>query len=292
MRRAVINEIVDASGPCGFAYFKGLATLEDREGMDSSCGAATFAQAAIVFPRGATALEIGGPTAPLSVSASQLAVLPPRYVHSIRGKSSIIDVFVMLPSESVFEDAAEAHGLSPDTLGELLEAPRVLPRSVWINELQHRYFFERLVCKKRDNLTTDFLQRELAKEIYYRFKNASSSTTCAPVMFETDTLGKRAIAYVEKNLFESTLSIAGLASHVRASRSTLERAFKDEVQRSPNEYIRDRRLDEARALIVAGRLPVGHVASLVGYQNFSAFSQAFKRRFAVSPSQMLAIEQV
>jgi AraC-like DNA-binding protein len=48
-----------------------------------------------------------------------------------------------------------------------------------------------------------------------------------------------------------------------------------------------RRLEEARRLIEAGTHAVGQVAVLVGYENFGAFSTAFKRQFGRSPSSFL-----
>ena len=37
-------------------------------------------------------------------------------------------------------------------------------------------------------------------------------------------------------------------------------------------------------MIEAGGTPVGDVAMLVGYENFAAFSTAFKRHFGAPPS--------
>jgi len=48
--------------------------------------------------------------------------------------------------------------------------------------------------------------------------------------------------------------------------------------------VRERRLEEASLLIHTGRYAVSHVARIVGYENVSAFTQAFKRKYGVLPS--------
>ena len=67
----------------------------------------------------------------------------------------------------------------------------------------------------------------------------------------------------------------------RASRQELRHAHQ---AIGPYGYIKARRLEEGRRLIEAGTHPVGDVALLVGYENFGAFSTAFKAHFGRSPS--------
>ena len=82
----------------------------------------------------------------------------------------------------------------------------------------------------------------------------------------------------------SDLELTTIAGQAFASPSTLLRHFREDIGRSPHAYIKARRLEEARRLIEAGTHPVGDVAMLVGYENFAAFSSAFKRHFGAPPS--------
>lgn len=52
-------------------------------------------------------------------------------------------------------------------------------------------------------------------------------------------------------------------------------------------YIKDRRLEEALLLLKSKKYAVGEVAVLVGYENFGAFSDAFKVKFGKVPSQIV-----
>jgi transcriptional regulator GlxA family with amidase domain len=49
-------------------------------------------------------------------------------------------------------------------------------------------------------------------------------------------------------------------------------------------YVQGRRLDEARRLLGRTRMDVREVATMVGYANTGAFSEAYRRRFGHSPS--------
>jgi AraC-like DNA-binding protein len=52
--------------------------------------------------------------------------------------------------------------------------------------------------------------------------------------------------------------------------------------------LRDRRLEEAMSLIKSLRYSVGQVSDILGYENPSAFSAAFKKQFGISPSDVVA----
>jgi len=79
-------------------------------------------------------------------------------------------------------------------------------------------------------------------------------------------------------------SIAALARAAGASLRTIERCFLGETGVPAGEWRRRVRLFHARRLLEAGAT-VTDVAYEVGYASVSAFSQAFARQFACSPSR-------
>jgi AraC-like DNA-binding protein len=78
--------------------------------------------------------------------------------------------------------------------------------------------------------------------------------------------------------------LAALASTAGASLRTIERCFLAETGVPAGEWRRRVRLFHARRLLEAGT-SVTEVAYEVGYASVSAFSQAFARQFACSPSR-------
>lgn len=53
-------------------------------------------------------------------------------------------------------------------------------------------------------------------------------------------------------------------------------------------YLREARLDRARALLLENGTRVGEVALEVGFESPAHFTREYKRRFGTSPSRSLA----
>jgi AraC-like DNA-binding protein len=166
-----------------------------------------------------------------------------------------------------------------------VESPRVLVRTTWVNELAHRYLFERAVCRKRDNDATRFLETEIAKELYFLCHEEERQLDRPSLVEERTPVVRRALEHLEKHLFEAAV-LRDLPRAVGASASTLLRAFQRELGESPLAYLRTRRLDEALMMLKSRRLRVSEVSALVGYTNLAAFSHAFRARFGLRPSDV------
>lgn len=162
---------------------------------------------------------------------------------------------------------------------------QVMARTNWVNELAHRYLFERAVCKKRDNAATTFLEMELVKELYFLCHDRFTKGERASVVEARSPLAERAIALVEAHLFEPDV-VQRVMQGCGASASSILRAFKKELGHSPIGYVRSRRLDESMLLLKSKRYAVGEVATMVGYRSFTAFSEAFRVRFGMKPSEL------
>jgi AraC family transcriptional regulator, activator of mtrCDE len=75
-----------------------------------------------------------------------------------------------------------------------------------------------------------------------------------------------------------------LADVANTSRATLVRLFQKSVQASPLAFLADLRLTLARQRMRTTTIPVAMIAEAVGYRSESAFSRAYRRRFAVTPA--------
>jgi AraC family transcriptional regulator, carnitine catabolism transcriptional activator len=94
-----------------------------------------------------------------------------------------------------------------------------------------------------------------------------------------------AIALMKRHRSEP-LSVDEIARAVNLSPSYLRRLFQDAMGRSPAQFDRERRLDQARELLMRSFLTVKQVMAEVGWSDPSHFSREFKRRFGVSPTSM------
>lgn len=79
-------------------------------------------------------------------------------------------------------------------------------------------------------------------------------------------------------------TVAGLAAEAGLSRATFAQRFTDLVGSPPLTYLTWWRMTQAGRLLARDDQPLSAIARQVGYQSEFAFSKAFKREFAVSPT--------
>lgn len=95
-------------------------------------------------------------------------------------------------------------------------------------------------------------------------------------------LGK-ILEYTDNN-FGGGCSINMLCEKFFISRSSLYRAFRDELDITPSKYIENRRLANAKKLLERGE-SVQAAAEKSGFPDYSHFISLFKRRFGITPKK-------
>jgi AraC-like DNA-binding protein len=95
-----------------------------------------------------------------------------------------------------------------------------------------------------------------------------------------------ALDYIAEHLAEP-LTVDTLAAQVNLSPSAFSRAFRERTDRSPYQYVKQKRLDWARELLDVGRLGVADVSRAVGYTSVSHFIKEFRARFGATPGDYL-----
>ena len=80
-------------------------------------------------------------------------------------------------------------------------------------------------------------------------------------------------------------TIPMLAKMVGINQQTLKMGFRQLYGKTINNYLNDRRLDQAGMLISTGGMSIAEVASAVGYSNGGYFSRKFKQKYGVTPSK-------
>ncbi len=93
--------------------------------------------------------------------------------------------------------------------------------------------------------------------------------------------------YISANLHRSDFNVSALASAIGVERSYLFRLFKAGEGVSVIDYIVSARLESARAMLDGGITQIKVVAASCGYDNPLYFSNAFKKRFGMSPKHYM-----
>ena len=92
------------------------------------------------------------------------------------------------------------------------------------------------------------------------------------------------ITYINENI-SSDLSIDLLADHFFLSKYHMMRIFKNETGYSIHQYISEKRILQAKTLIMSG-VPATNACLECGFKDYSSFSRAFKNQMGMLPSEI------
>lgn len=94
-----------------------------------------------------------------------------------------------------------------------------------------------------------------------------------------------AVEYLQRNLFDTNLSVGMLHKLCNISDSYFRRKFIGKFGVSPKKYVLDKRLSQAKTILDSGKYTsVNAVAVSVGFEDPLYFSKVFKARYGYPPS--------
>ncbi|WP_432471652.1 helix-turn-helix domain-containing protein [Amphritea sp. HPY] len=89
--------------------------------------------------------------------------------------------------------------------------------------------------------------------------------------------------YLDNN-FSQAISIAQLATVASISPRQLSELFRRQLGMTPQQYLIEKRMQQAWQLLETDSLSVQQVAERVGYSSLAAFSDRFRKHFDIAPS--------
>lgn len=90
---------------------------------------------------------------------------------------------------------------------------------------------------------------------------------------------------IDDNISNPAFSTDMICHELGLSRSQLHRHIKEQTHLSVTLFIRQRRLEKAKDLLLMSSLRISEVADLVGIANPQNFSKYFTEAFAVIPTE-------
>ena len=88
--------------------------------------------------------------------------------------------------------------------------------------------------------------------------------------------------------YAKTLTVEHLAARCSLSTFHFIRAFRAAFGETPHQYLRQRRLDRAKELLVTTPLPVTEICDQIGFQSLGSFSSLFRRMTGETPAEYRA----
>ncbi|WP_258104192.1 ATP-binding protein [Marinoscillum sp. MHG1-6] len=106
---------------------------------------------------------------------------------------------------------------------------------------------------------------------------------------QDDNFIKKVAETIEGGMSESSFSVEQLANQMNLSQIQLYRKLKALTNHSPNELIREFRLERAASLLKQNAGNVSEIAFRVGFENLSYFSKCFRDKYEMTPKKYLEI---
>lgn len=175
-----------------------------------------------------------------------------------------------------------------DSLAEEGELDQRALRNFWIQFQQMAFSAIKSLQLESPQLAAAAEQGDRAASLQEIQGAVKALVSCFPkketVSGNEKSLVEQVRKYVEDNL-DQNLNVNGVAAALFMNGDYISRVFKNETGTPLKEYIIQRKMESARLLLTTTQLPVSVIASKLGYDNFSYFSQAYRRCMGVSPSE-------
>ncbi len=172
----------------------------------------------------------------------------------------------------------------------LREAAR--PRMGTTDARHKRIIHEILSCRLSGNVRQIYCESKVMEllAIYLDEFFFGNATLCARPDLDARTMDGLKKA---KNILDADIAgapaLGALARMAGLNECKLKAGFKKMFGMPVHAYIIDKRLDEARRLLETRRLRVTEAAQMVGYSELGQFAGKFRRKFGITPSELLRI---
>lgn len=134
-----------------------------------------------------------------------------------------------------------------------------------------------------DNLLRN---REVLKNNFNVNQEQKMNKTFIQAETSDERLMKKVMNAINNNISNPELNVEMIAAEVGISRVHLYRKLKELTNQSTRDFIRNTRLKQAEALLLSDKnYNVSEIALLVGFNNTTYFSNAFKELYGLSPSK-------
>ncbi len=97
-------------------------------------------------------------------------------------------------------------------------------------------------------------------------------------------LVSKIVRYLHENMSQK-ITLADIGQHTFFSPVYCDTVFKQEMGRSIIDYLLEKRIDEAKKLLIEGTVPLRQIAEAVGFPDYNYFARTFKKRTGYTPIQ-------
>jgi AraC-like DNA-binding protein len=230
----------------------------------------------------------------LRIEGHELKVSPPSFLVVTRETENATTLLPAGPDRpylSLFlcfdpEHVARALVALADVVGP--PTREVVPAFLLRYDPQLADALHRMLVSLDDPIERQLLAPLMAQEILLRLLRTDAAGAVRAGVGQAADAAKilEAMQYMKAHAAER-LTVPVIARRVAMSPSHFAHRFRAVARVSPMRYLRDVRLDQARARLLARNAQVGDVAQASGYESQAHFAREFKRRYGAAPTEYM-----
>ena len=130
--------------------------------------------------------------------------------------------------------------------------------------------------------------REQLKKLYG--KRFSPEVMGIEVKSADERFSQKLFDVIERNISNEKLDVELLCTEIGISRANLYRKLKSITELSPMELIRNKRLEMAARLLKESEMNVSEIATHLGFNSHSYFSNSFKAFYGYTPTEFVQMK--
>lgn len=241
---------------------------------------------------GNSTLSYDAPTGQVAFSDRQHKTL---YSHTVKtklifGESELKLVLIRLSRKAFFEISGTEHKALQEFQESMSQNVPValFSRNQEISFLMHTSIGSMLHCTYEDSLKKIFLFSKVAELIVLQLESLKPEHGLKNPYLKTE-YDKERIWYAREYLLKNMANPPSLKQLARVSginEFKLKKGFKELFQQTAYEYLSDVRLEIAKNDLLEHKKTVSQIAFELGYSSLQHFSNAFKRKYGLSPGQV------
>ena len=207
-----------------------------------------------------------------AIAAGDYFFLPAGYPHEYSSDDAKWDVHWI-----AFDGSASAHILS-----QFIMTKPIIIKPQESTALQNMYS-KMFSAQKSDRVYGDYSCSGLVYDYIIEFHRLMDNKM-NKVRNDRSKLLLPVLDYIDEN-FRSDFPLTILAEQAGISPQHLCRVFKETMNMRPNEYLTQRRLQEAKMLLQKNELPISEIANHSGFPDAGYFSTIFKKYEGLTPME-------
>jgi LacI family transcriptional regulator len=207
-------------------------------------------------------------------------------IHTIRSLRYPLGIFCYndCVAADIVDACIEADILIPDQVAVLgVDNDPVICDCVQVPLSSVRHDLEGMAYQAAA-LLDSLINGELPPEIPKRIPPKGVVTRkSSEVLAVEDPKVSAALRYIQSNFRRGNLSVDDVVAHTRIARRSLERAFREELQRTMLDEILRARINHAQKLLETTSVPITDVAAQSGFSSLNHFFRVFHGRTGLTP---------